>query len=310
MRDASQPLHIKYRPQTFDEVVGNESVTESLKTILSRDKGEVKSFLFTGNSGCGKTTLARIIASELGCEGMNFYEYNSANTRGVDTIREIANNCKFAPLSGRVKIYLLDECHKLTGDAANALLKILEDTPQHVRFILCTTDPDKLLKTIKTRCSTFQVKELTKAKMLKLLNWVCSEEKVKLSNEVVNKITECADGSPRQALVLLDQVIDLTDDKLALETIINSTVDEKSVLDLCQNLLGNANWTTIAVIIKAMDEEPEKIRNAVLGYMNKVLLSKPNDRASDIIEIFKDNWFYSGAAGLTQSCYILTKNKK
>jgi len=203
MRDEQQPLHIKYRPQTFDELIGNETTIESLKSILQREKGEIRSFLFTGPSGCGKTTIARIMANELKCSDRDLQEYNSSNTRGIDTIREIANNCRYSPLNGKVKIYLLDEIHKATNDAQNALLKLLEDTPNHVRFILCTTDPEKLLKTIKTRCSTFVVSSLQRAKIMKLLKWVCEEEKCDISQKVIQKIAECADGSPRQSLVLL-----------------------------------------------------------------------------------------------------------
>lgn len=310
MRDEREPLHIKYRPENFSEFIGNESVVNSLKSILSRDKGEVKAFLFTGPSGTGKTSLARIVGRELKCSDSDFIEYNSANTRGVDTIREIISGSKFAPLAGKVKIYLLDEIHKATNEAQNALLKLLEDTPNHVRIILCTTDPDKLIKTIITRCSCFSVVPLTKAKMITLLQWVCKEEKVELPETILNKIIECASGSPRQALVLLDQVIDVVDDQTALDIIQNSFIEEKTILELCQALLNNSNWTSVSKIIKGIEGDPEKIRLSVLGYMNKVLLNGGGQRASDIIEIFKDNWFSYPNAGLTQNCFILTTNKK
>ncbi|MFA5355252.1 MAG: AAA family ATPase [Candidatus Paceibacterota bacterium] len=308
-RDESLNLYLKYRPDCFDEFVGNEATVQSLKSVVVRDKGEVRAFLFTGPSGCGKTTLARITAKEMGCHETCFYEYNIANLRGIDTIREMASSLTYLPMVGKVKVYLLDETQKMTGDAQSALLKILEDTPKHVRFLLCTTDPDKLLKTIRTRCTTFHVSSLQRSKIMKLLKWVCEQEKVAIGLPVLQKIAEYCDGGPRQALVMLDQIIDIEDENIALQAVLDTTVGEANVLELCQKLLSpGCQWKTLSGILKNIDDEPEKVRYAILSYMTKVLLNdKPSDRIPQIIDLFTDTFIYSGKAGLVMNCFLSTK---
>lgn len=300
-RDKSLPLHLKYRPQSFEEFVGAESVVESLMTVLGRENGEVRTFLFVGSSGCGKTTSARIVKSSLNCSDMDFFEYNSANTRGIDTIREITENSKYAPMKGKVKIYLIDECHKMTNDAQNALLKLLEDTPKHVRLILCTTDPEKLIKTIKTRCMIFMFPLLKRSQILKLLKSVCKEEDVDVSDSLLNLITDYSDGCPRQALVMLDQVIDM-DEKDATGVLLNASVEEKTVLELCQLLLRNSKWESIAKILKSLDDDPEKIRLSILKYMEKVLLSKYDQRVVEIMDMFSEPFYTGGKSLLVKYC--------
>jgi DNA polymerase-3 subunit gamma/tau len=162
-------LYIKHRPTDLIGVKGNEDVVEALKNMLLNKESCPHSFLLSGPTGCGKTTLARIIAAELGCFGSDYKEIDSADFRGIDTIREIGKQCMYKPLESSCRVFVIDECHKMTNDAQNAFLKRLEDTPKHVYFILCTTDPSKLIPTIRGRCSQFQVKPLSEKVLLRLL---------------------------------------------------------------------------------------------------------------------------------------------
>jgi len=301
------PLHLKYRPSTFAEVVGNDNTIESLISVL-RKKGRSRCFLFHGESGCGKTTLARIVAKEVGCSDADFFEYNMANTRGIDTIRDVAWKCTYAPMDGDVKVYLFDECHRQTRDAQEALLKMLEDTPKHVCFILCTTDPGKLLKTIRTRCSSFRVSTLQRVKIANLLKSVLEKEKVAISTVVVREIAKVVEGCPRQALVLLGQVINM-DEEEALQAITDSSiglvVGEEGILDLCRALLepSKRQWKKVSEILKKLDADAEGTRLAILGYLSKVLLSRGDGRVADLMLHFLDNFYDSGKAGLVFACY-------
>lgn len=305
------PLHLDYRPKSLDELVGNKAVKDSLKTIFAiARKDRPHSYLLTGPAGCGKTTVGRIIKNMLGCSDYDFLELNSANSRGIDTIREITVNCHYSPIDGLVKVYLLDECHQFSGAAAEALLKILEDTPSHVYFILCTTEPEKLKKTIHTRCSTYMVSSLSDKETRFLLQSVLDSEKVTdFSEKVLDEIVKVAEGCPRQALVILDQVIDILDDDEAIKAVSTIKFEEAEVIDICRGLYQKESWETMRHKVKLVTQniEPEKIRYAILGYMTTILLSKKrDDRASEIIDMMSENTFYSGKAGLINNIYILS----
>lgn len=301
-------LHLAYRPRDFEELFGNESIAASLKSVLSRED-RPHAFLLTGPSGCGKTTVGRIIKNELGCADEDFYEINSSNNRGIDTIREIAQAVNYSPIIGNCKVYLCDEVHGWTRPAMEATLKLLEDCPSHVYFILCTTDPEKLLKTILTRCTTYQVKPLSDKEMLGLLDWVLDCEEKKMSAAVKKEIIRVSEGCPRQALVVLDQVIDLEDTE-ALAAVEAVTVGEAEVIDICRHLIAHKNWDGIREKLKLVlsSTEPEKLRYAILGYFKAVLLnSKTHDRASEVIDIFSENTYNSGAAGVCNMVYLACK---
>lgn len=301
-------LPVKYRPTSLEEIIGNESTVEALVSCLDRPTGVPHTFLFQGPSGCGKTTLARIVANKLGGSPEDVKEYNISKMRGIDTAREIIDNCRYAPLRGKMKIFVLNEVHKATNEFQNAMLEILEEPPKHVYFILVTTDPEKLLKTVRTRCVTFQVSSLQRVKIMKLLRRVCTQEKVEIPISILQKISEYCNGSPRQALVMLDQVIDIENEEDALQVILDNTLNETSLLELCQLLLKPTTpWKTLADTLRKIDDEPEKIRYAILSYMTKVLLDTPSDRSASIIDLFSTSWMYSGKAGMVSTCYLVTK---
>ncbi len=295
-------FNIEYRPTKFADVVGNKSTISSLQTVLEGEK-KPHVYLFTGPSGCGKTTLARITASELQCSPHDLVELNSSNNRGIDTARDIISQMVYKPLHGSVKVFLLDEVHQTTKDFQQAMLKALEDTPAHVYFMLCTTEPEKLLPTIKNRAVTFSVERLKDQQIVRLLWSICQKEKKEIDKEILQDIAEECEGSARQAVITLQKVIGLTKEDEIKEAIRSAKVEEAAVIDLCRALLKKESWKEVSKIIKGIDEDPEKVRRAVLGYMSSALLNSGQERAAFIIECFSDNYFNTGKAGLIFSCF-------
>jgi len=305
-------LYKKYRPKTFDEVIGLSSSIKVLKSKLKRN-ALPHTLLFTGPSGCGKTTLARILRRELRCGKHDFTELDCADFRGIEMVRDIRSHLYQAPIGGKCRIWLIDECHRMTGDAQNAFLKMLEDTPNHVYFILATTDPQKLKNTIRTRCTEIVVRSLNRKSMLKLLSYICEMEKMKLPEEVVEKIIECSNGSARKALVLLNQVVELDDEDDMIEAIKATTAEVQAIVIARALHNPRTKWVEMAKILKeTSDEEPEQIRWMILGYAKNVLLSggKYSGRAYLIIEAFRDHFYDSKWAGLIASCYEIIVGTK
>lgn len=305
-------LYKKYRPKTFDEIIGQEHIIKSLKSMVEKNKVP-HTLLFTGASGCGKTTIARIIRKELKCGKYDFIEMNCADVRGIDEVRKIRQRIQQAPINGKCRVWLIDEAHKLTNDAQNAFLKMLEDTPKHIYFMLATTEPNKLLKTIQTRSTEISVKGLTNTSMIKLISDICIKEKVKISDDVIDKIIENSEGSARKALVLLNQIIDLDSEDEMLEAIKKSTMEEQAIQIARALHNPRTKWPEMAKILKDNEtEEPEQIRWMILGYAKAVLLGNSNirNRAFEIIQVFRDNFYDSKNAGLTACCYEIIEGNK
>src|SRR3990167_7351888 len=202
-------LYNDHRPKTLEEVFGHKEIKESLKSLF-KERTFPHAFLFSGPSGTGKTTFARIMASMLNA-GSDIIEINIANTNGVDFIRELNEVARRSPLLGNNKVFILDEVQQLTKEGQNCLLKLLEDSPKYSYFILCTTDPQKLLPTLKNRCLSYTLKSLSNKEIGNPLSTVIKIEKLQISEDALNLLVYKAEGCPRKALVMLNQVKDIKD---------------------------------------------------------------------------------------------------
>jgi len=199
---------------------------------------------------------------------------------------------------------LVHNCHKLTNDAQNAMLKALEDTPSHIYYILCTTDPQKLLPTIRGRCAQYQVRPLSDREMKILLRRVVKAEKESLSKEIYEQIIQDCMGHPRNALQVLAQVLSVDKEKRLAVAKRTAEVQSKTI-ELCRALVKRASWKEVARILKGLkDEDPEGVRRAVLGYCQAILLGdKPDVSAASVMEEFIEPFYNTGFPGLTFACY-------
>lgn len=302
-------LYRKHRPTSFKEMVGQKDAIKSLNEMGKAGKIP-KCIMFTGPSGCGKTTLARILVKKLECAPIGYTEINAAECRGIDGVRDILKQMGSAPLEGKVKIWVIDECQKLTDDAQSALLKILEETPSHVYFFLATTDPGKVIKAIHTRCTPIHCTLVSSADLTDLIGAVAQKEGIDIDDEVISKISDSADGSPRMALVLLHSVINIKSKEDQLAAIAGSDPNGEAY-KLAYKLMSASTWMPIAEFLKSLKEEPETIRRVVLACCLAELGKKDNAKAHVIIEEFREPIYQTGKAGvalLWSSCYAIVKS--
>lgn len=206
MSESYIALYRKYRPQTFSDVVGQEQIVSLLQTTIAQKKVS-HAYLFCGGRGTGKTTVARIFARDIGCNPEDVIEIDAASNRGIDEIRELRDAVRTVPFSSPYKVYIVDEAHMLTKEAANALLKTLEEPPSHVIFILATTDPEKLPATIVSRCQKIVFKSPDIATLSKRLVYVAKNEGKTLDEATAVLIAHHGKGSYRDALGVLEQVL-------------------------------------------------------------------------------------------------------
>lgn len=311
----SDELYKKYRPTALSELVGQDAAVKTIDALLAA-KRLPSAVLLTGPAGCGKTTIARILKEQVFCSDYDFNEQNAADFNGIASIRDLRSTYRLAPMKGPSRVWLLDECHQLSKDAQEALLKLLEDSRKNTYFFLATTHPQKLLPTIRSRCTEIKVQGLKDPDMLKLLHRVCRKEKRSVCEEVLEKIIQLAEGSPRKGLVLLQQIILLDDDEDQLKGVEAAGV-EVEAFKICQ-LLANprTSWADMSKVLKQVleaDKDVEGIRYMILGYFNSALLGANtgiHKRACLIINVFRDSFYEGKAAALTASCFEVIAGRK
>lgn len=284
-------LYLKYRPQTIDEI-DITSVRTTLTNILK--SGNIPhAFLFAGPRGTGKTSLARILAKAVNCESkkppcndcdicksitngnnIDVIEMDAASNRGIDDIRVLRDAVKLSPANSKAKIYIIDECHMLTNDASNALLKTLEEPPAHVYFILATTNPEKLIETIKSRTTIISFSKASKEEIKRSLERIIKKEEIKIKEEELEKIIKLARGSFRDAVKSLEQFM-----------------SDSSFLE--NNIESESNELVLSVLKKDIDKSLDLIRKSnnvdnltdeLLNNLHKILIETQNNEIIPLIE--------------------------
>ena len=291
-------LYRKYRPQGFDDVVGQEAVVRTLRNAIEQDAVR-QAYLFAGPRGTGKTSMARILAKALNCRGtpgptvspdktchscvaiaggtsLDVVEMDAASQRGIDDIREIRERVVLQPVEGRYKVYILDEAHQLTDAAWNALLKLIEEPPPHLVFVFCTTDLGKVIPTVRSRCQTFVFQRPRLAELVTLLRRVADGEGFQVPDSALSLIARAARGSFRDAVSTLDQLAAATNGSIDAQAVLQllGAVEEDSLLRLCDMVVDHDTAGAL-VFIEELAEQGQDLGRLVtdlLEHLRHLLL--------------------------------------
>jgi len=297
---ANLVLYRKYRPKTFSEVIGQEHIVQTITNAIVNDMLS-HSYFFSGPKGSGKTTIARLLAKRINCENpkagepcnkcsscleinsgraIDILEIDAASNRGIDDIRELREGVKFSPTRLKYKVFIIDESHQLSRDAANALLKILEEPPSFVVFILATTEAHKMIPTIISRCQRFDFRKLTLLEITKKLEWIAKQEKIKIEKSALELIAMNSEGAMRNAEVLLDQCLSFgqtTGNKLiTVEEVkdLLGVIDVSLVAKLIDLIFQKKSGEAVNFLNQAMKKgvDPLEFVKAIIDYLRQALI--------------------------------------
>ena len=304
-----QVIARKYRPQRFAEVVGQEHVTQTLANAIEQ-KRIAHAYLFCGPRGTGKTTIARIFAKCLNCTGgpkidfdekdsrcieitegrsLDVLEIDGASNNGVEQVRELRETCKYAPANSQFKIYIIDEIHMLSTAAFNALLKTLEEPPAHVKFMFATTDPEKVLPTILSRCQRFDLRRIPSALITKHLALIAKQEKVKIDEAALYAIARGADGGMRDAESTLDQLISFCGDKIEEPDVLSmfGLAAESQILKLSKAVLGGEIQTALTQLNELAQNGKDlgRLLSDLLNHFRNLLIFQVSRGDLNLLEV-------------------------
>ena len=283
-------LSLKWRPISFDQIAGQNHITQTLTNAIASDR-LAQAFLFSGPRGVGKTTTARVLASTINniddySKSLDIIELDGASNRGIDEIREIKESVKFAPSMLKYKVYIIDEAHMLTEQAFNALLKTLEEPPSYVIFILATTDPQKMPQTILSRTQRYDFVRISIDVISNRLKYILDQENIKYDDSAIRLISKKSDGSMRDALSILDQVIAYSNNIINTENIrlAIGLTNEEDIYELFLNIVNKNLQETSLKLNNILDSgiSPNNLLNDICSFLNDSMMIKINSNSNNI----------------------------
>ena len=308
-----QALYRKYRPKTFDDVYGQQIVVQTLKNVIKNNK-LTHAYLFVGPRGTGKTSIAKIFAKTINClhpedglscekcdicvsnnsnENVDIIEMDAASNNGVDEIREIRNHITLLPTVSKYKIYIIDEVHMLTTGAFNALLKTLEEPPEHIIFILATTEPHKIPLTIMSRCQSFEFKPIPVATIKERLKYICAQENINIDDKSLNLIAEESNGGLRDAVSMLDQLNAYADGNIKYEDVLllNGRINDNEIEKFMTEMV-NDDLNSAFTKIESWQEEGKNfiyICEDFIRFLRNELIKFKLENNSNIVNLIGEN---------------------